>query len=647
MNKWILSVEFFSLVLILILLLNVSDKKWNRHPRHRLYQVCLWMSVWTVAMNILCTFTIAWVWHIPLWVNWLFNSAYFLMIVGLSSLIAYYIAGLIFEHVYNPRGLRMVGSVLGTMCALYALLLIYNVVSGVVFYFDGERVYHRGPLINAGYLVLGLEIILLIVCSVINRNSLSLSVRRVMRLLPPAVFLLTVYQLFFPDVLFNGGILVTGHIILLYNFQSRRLEQDDLTDVGTRSSFYQELSLRLAGCQQFQVIVVSLRRFHEINYRYGHQKGDTLLYEAASWLQRLHRDGAAFRLSNVSFCLLLPYENERETDRILDAVRRRFMSPWCMEETEIQLDCCFAELTHIDQTWNATDVVEFINYSLMEAAGQKNRLIRFDSSVFNRMEQRNRLLQLLHRAVQERRFQVWYQPIYNVETGAFVSAEALVRMWDENGKAVPPSLFIPLAEQSNLIGEISHLVLEQVCRLLGSGQLPADQTISVNLSMQQLTSDRLAEELQECLERYGANPRQLKLEITERVLTEEPVRMQQIMEKIARMGVEFYLDDFGTGYSNLSVVLGSRLSGIKLDQSLIRMYPDHKRSAAIVNTMLTLFHAIGCRVVAEGVETPRQAQALQEKGADWLQGYYYAKPMPEQSFAAFVRKSSVSVRERP
>lgn len=641
MDKWILSAEFFSLVLILILVLNFYEKKRKGYAERRLYQVCLWMSVGAIALNILCTFTIAWAWAVPLWVNLALNSGYFFAMVCLSSLTAYYIACLLFQHVYQPRGLRYFAGAVAAMCGLYFLLLVYNLRSGLLFFFDDQRLYHRGPLVNTGYLILGLELGALVVFSLRSWRSLSLPMRRVMKILPPTVALLTAYQLAFPEVLFNGGIIVAANIILLINFQSRRLEQDALTLVGSRASFYQDLSLRLAGDQQFQVVMVALRRFGEVNQRYGHRTGDAVLYEAALWLERLHPAGSAFRVGNVSFGLLVPYTGPAAADRLLDQVHRRFCAPWQLGEAEIRLECRFAELIRQQQDWNATDVMEFLNYSLSEAEGQKSGLVRFDSGVYRRMEQRTQLLRQMRRAVREDGFEVWYQPLRRCATGAFASAEALVRMRDEGGELVSPAVFIPLAEQNGLIEEISRIVLEKVCRLLGSGHLPRLEAISVNLSMEQLVSGNLAAELAGCLERYGVDPRQLKLEITERVLAEDAARMRAVMEQITAMGVEFCLDDFGTGYSNLSVVLGCSFGCVKLDHSLIRRYPDQERAACLVNTMLELFHSMGCQVVAEGVETARQAQALESQGADWLQGYYCARPMPEGDFVQLLQSQPV------
>lgn len=647
MIQWTMSVEFFCLIVVVILILNFYDRRWAGSGRSRLFLLCLWLSGATIALNIACVFTISQFHSLPLWVNLLLNSGYFAMVVGMSTAAAYYLLYLVLEHVYSVRCLRTLSAVLGALYLAYLALLLVNLRTGLIFYFDEAGYYCRGPLVNAGYGVMGAELGLLVLCALKYRRSMSQPMLRVMQLLPPVVVLLMVYQLLYPDVLFNGSIIVAADIILLLNFQSRRVEMDSLTCVGNRSSFYRELRLRLGGRQQFQVIAVSIRQFGAINQHYGQASGDALLYEAARWLDRAHRRGRAFRLGNVEFALLAPYTGMVAAGHLLDDVCSRFRQSWELGQDRFALDVRFAELICTDQDWSATDILDFLKYSISQADQREDHLVRFDEAVYRQMEQRRQTLLLMRRAVEEHRFEVWYQPVYRCAGGDFSSAEALLRLRDEQGALVPPSRFIPLAEETGMIGRLSWIVLEEACRLLGSGEIPWIRSVSINLSAQQFMSDELIDRIADCLRRYRLDPGCLKLEITERVLSEDMGRMHMMMDRLAALGVSFYLDDFGTGYSNLSGVLELPFDCIKLDHSLIAGYPDDEGSSAVVDTMLELFHAMGCQVVAEGVETQRQARAVIAKGADWIQGYYYARPMPQEELLAFLREREGVLAQTP
>ena len=638
MNKWFLSAELFSLIIIFILMLNFYERRWKGFPQRKLYQLCLLTSAGSILLNILCVYMIHLAWDLPLWVNLLCNSAYFLLIVTVSTIIAYYLMRLLYEHIYQQRQQRIFTGILLFLYLLFFALILYNLRSGVIFYFDEDRIYRRGPLINLGYGIMGVQLLMLIYVNVRNRKSISPAMRRVMRILPPIILLLTAYQLVYPDVLFNGGIIVAANIILLVNFQSRRVEQDTLTSSGNRKSFHQELSLRLGGRQHFQVIVIAIHQFASINHRYGHEKGDHLLYEIAMWLETLHPSGTSFRVGNVEFTLLVPYTGMVSSGKLLETVYQRFSKPWDMGDSSVILDTSFAELICTDQDWNATDIMEFLNFSLSLAKERKDRIVRFDESVYRTMEQRNQIIHQMQQSVRENLFQVWYQPIYHCASGKFLMAEALVRMQGADGTLVSPAIFIPLAEQHGLIAEISSIVLQNVSRLLAATAPEQLNVVSVNLSMQQFMSPSLIAELQALVEQYHFAPERMKLELTERVLSEDLPRMHRIMDELQQIGFGFSLDDFGTGYSNLSAVLDCSFSSIKMDKSLIQEYSDNNRFTFLVNAMMDLFHQMGCQVVAEGVETEAQAQALTSRGADWIQGFYYARPMPDTEFLQFLRE---------
>ena len=637
MLVWSISAELFSLILLLVLMLSFYEKRWSASPSSRIYSLCLWLSAGAILLNLLCVGTLSRPDLVPRWVNLLLNSGYFLLVVLLSTTIAYYLAYLVLEHVFDRRCMRWIVAALAVLFGVYLLLLLLNPLTGLIFSLDAHGVYRRGPGINLGYGVMALELALVLACAWRHRTSISTPLLHVMRILPPSVVLLTIYQITFPQILLNGSLIVLVDLLLLLNFQSRRVEVDSLTWVNNRSSFFQELTLRLAGRQQFQVITVSLRQFTYVNQHYGHENGDTLLVQAAAWLSALRPQGQAFRLGNVEFALLLPYTGAVAAQSALDAVYERFRQPWPIGNSQVVLESHFAELIHTDQDWDATDALEFLRYSGQVASRREDRLVCFDKATYLELEQRRHIMQLLHKAIREKSFQVWYQPIYHCATGEFSCAEALLRLRDEQGRLVPTDLFISIAEECGLLDEISWLVLDEVCELLGSGQAPQLRSVSINLSMQQFMSDTLLQRADASLRRFQVAPHRLKIEITERVLAQDLDRMRGMMADFSRMGVDFYLDDFGTGYSNLSTVLDLPFDCIKLDHGLTRGLPEHEHSRQMVRSMLQLFHNIGCQVVAEGVEEAAQAAALAQWGADWLQGYYLVHPLPPEELPAFLQ----------
>lgn len=639
MNKWYVSAELFSLILMVVLMLNYYERRWHGHPTRRIYSTCLGLSTGAIVLNIVCASTMQGSGSFPDGVHLLLNSIYFFTLVCVCSAMAYYMAQLLFEHKQDCKALRRYKWVLAIMTGSYFLLLLCNVWTGVVFAISDGR-YVRGPLINAGYVLMLVELGGLICLSILYRSSISAALRRVMMILPPTLLLLMAYQIFYPDVLFNGGIIVAANIILMFNLQNRRIEQDALTGAGNRHSFYQELQLQLGGEQKFQVLLVAIRQFNTVNVSYGHQQGDALLCQVTRWLQKQHRQGRVFRVTNLDLALLVPYTDEDAAQALYDRVRRRFDEPWTRGTTEITLRACFTELIWTGQAWNATDILEFLSYSISEAARREDRAISFGDAVYQQIEQRDRLLALLQSSIRQRQVEVWYQPIYRCSDGKFASAEALVRLRDDTGALVSPALFVPIAERYGLLDELTCLVLQEACRFLGSGALPEGFSVSVNLTMAQFLSDCLIERLSDCLRKNGCPIHRLKLEITEQTMAEDLELVARRVRRLTELGVVLCMDDFGTGYSNLSAVLGCGFPIIKLDQSLVAEYPDREQSVTIVDAMLKLFHTMGSQVVVEGVETEQQAKALTELGADWLQGFYYARPMTQPDLLALLDRET-------
>lgn len=640
MVKWSLAAELLAAMMIVVLMAYYREKKMAVTRKGKVYRSCLGLSLATVLLNAVCVYTIEHTEQVPRAVNLILNSAYFLVAVLTCSVIVLYLCYLILEHVYDKRHLRRAllcisGGTLG-----YLLLILWNLSSGVLFSFDPGGNYRRGPLNRIGYALMAAELLLLAVCYVQNRASVNRPMVKLMHTLPPLAIFLAAFQLAYPQVLLNGMMMAMADLILFISFQSSRIETDGLTGIGNRNSFFAELSLRVAGRQQFQIVLLSLQQFVTINQRFGHQRGDAFLYEVARYLDGLCRQARAFRFGNVEFAVVFPWRGETEATDNLQKLRERFQRNWRLGEVETRLTARFAELICTGQSWSPTQIIEGLEYGLRLAKAGPEDTVRFNERTAALLEKERMLVNIMRRSVLEQRFQVWYQPIYDCRSGAFTSAEALLRLQDYEGNMISPAEFIPLAEETGLIGELSWIVLEGTCRLLGSGRVPDLRSVSINLSMQQFVEQELISRIVDSLDRNGVSHDRLKVEITERVLLQDMDRMRTAMAEMASRDIHFYLDDFGTGYSNLSCVLDLPFECVKLDQSLVAEFPDDQRADLLVRTLVCLFHNMGLQVMAEGVEAVPQAETLARYGADWIQGYYYARPMPESELIPFLKEKN-------
>ncbi len=631
MKGWTLIPEYMALLLILVIMLFFYDKRQVHTFRRSTYWACLWLSTLTIVLNIASVYTIERAAQVPLWINMTLNSLYFWMTVLTCSAMAFYLFQRILEYVYDKHCLKRAVTGLSAVMIIYTGVILWNLVSGVVFSFDAQGNYQRGVFNRLGYLMLLIELIMLLICYIRNRKSVSADLVRVLQIIIPVVVAIALLQVtVMRSVLLNGTIMALADLIIFIGFQSRPIEQDSLTGAGSRKSFFDEVSLRTGSCQHYQVIVVALRNFSDISQKMGHKKGDDLLYQVARFLGGAHPEGRVYRISNVEFAVLLPWHSFQEQEELLQKIMFRFGQTWFLEKEPCEIPFYAAAITYQGQPWKAEQVLLYLEYALGLAKTENLPLVRFDDDVARRYQRREFLLDTMRRAIEDHRFQVWYQPIYHREKDGFGSAEALLRLTDYQGNAVSPGEFIPLAEEYDMIDALTWVVLEKTCALLGSGTVPGLEQVSVNISMRQFLQRDLLERVEQMLHRHNVAPERLKFEITERVLLEDMDYIRETMERMKNHRIGFYLDDFGTGYANFSSVLDLPFDVIKLDRSILSEHPEKPKAQMLPKVLIPFFHSLGHVVVSEGIETQEQAQWMLQCGADRLQGYYYARPVREE-----------------
>uniref|UniRef100_B8HQE3 Diguanylate phosphodiesterase n=1 Tax=Cyanothece sp. (strain PCC 7425 / ATCC 29141) TaxID=395961 RepID=B8HQE3_CYAP4 len=263
------------------------------------------------------------------------------------------------------------------------------------------------------------------------------------------------------------------------------------------------------------------------------------------------------------------------------------------------------------------------------------------------------ILERLQRALKQEEFQIYYQPIVEVDSLKVVGFEALVRWFHPEQGLIPPIEFIPTAEETGFILELDQWVLRRSCEQLMQWQKEFNNSslsISVNLSSQHLNKSDLVERVQDVLEATTLNPRCLKLEITEGAIGEQSEIACQILERLQQLNVGLNLDDFGTGYSSLSRLQDFPLNALKIDQAFVQRLGQTREAAEIVRTIIHLAYNMRMEVVAEGVENSEQLDILRSLGCQYVQGYYCYKPLSGQQTAAllsnqpgvFYRKSSIA-----
>ena len=630
---WSVLLELYSLVILLILFVRCYRYGQELTIPKNLEQFsrCLLLSISFILLDLLCMWTLDHTDVVPIRVNLVLNTLYFVLAIHLCTLYAQILFRDMLQHVYHEKCRTRARIGLTTITAIADGFIVVNLFTGILFWFDDAGRYHRGPLNRIQFLFLLAEIAMLAMCYIRNRSSISPQSIAVMRNAPAIAAILSIVQIFFPDILLNGTTCALISLIMFFSYCSHSQTQDGLTGLGNRMLFLDELTAQAGQPRQF--VQISLLNLADLNLYYGHITGDNLLYEVGNYLRRTHCQ--VFRTGSTTFTLMAPLTEK--ADDLVQTIQTRMQQDWVFGKDSCRVTFAMAEVRYPSLPQKVSQVVEELEYT-MQQARKKPPLIQFDETLRRELYQRDHLLEWMRRAIDENKFRVVYQPIYCCKRDTFCAAEALLRLDSESGQPISPEVFIPLAEETNLIGELTQVVLEDVCRVLNREDLPGLEAISVNLSMKQFSDPRLPEYISACLGRYGIPAHRLRLEITESFVLQNAYFAKKQMEALDRMGIRLYMDDFGTGYSNLSAVLQYPFTYIKLDRSLIAPLPDDDKAAIMVQTLLTLFQRMGKKVIAEGVESAAQADFLLKLGVNLIQGFYYARPTEPQGLLPYFRK---------
>lgn len=265
-----------------------------------------------------------------------------------------------------------------------------------------------------------------------------------------------------------------------------------------------------------------------------------------------------------------------------------------------------------------------------------------DEKLVQKLRDQNRIKELIDEALRQDRVEVFYQPFYNVRGFCFDVAEALVRIRTEDGKIVPPGEFIPIAEETGQIIPLGIRVFEKVCEFLARGEAAklGLKQVEVNISAAQFDYDNPAKFVMDMIERYGIEPSSINLEITETAAAKNRDIMLKNMNRLIEKGINFSLDDFGTGRSNIDYFVNMPVKNIKFDYSFTQGFFENDKTKYVLSGMMSILHKLGMNIVAEGIETEEQMKVMSELGIEFIQGYYFSRPIPEPEFLEFLKEKN-------
>ncbi|TXT25640.1 MAG: PAS/PAC sensor-containing diguanylate cyclase/phosphodiesterase [Gallionellaceae bacterium] len=425
---------------------------------------------------------------------------------------------------------------------------------------------------------------------------------------------------------------------------------DDLTGLPNRRLLMdrldQEVRKARRNSTQVALLFVDLDNFKEINDTFGHERGDKLLHETAQRIQACVREvDTVARLGGDEFTVVLPYiKSNREVDRVAQKVIDSLAVPFDLETDMGYVSASMGITVFPFDGESGAALLRNADQAMYDAKKLgKNRFSYYTSTMQQASQQRLHLSNELRAALLKGELEMYFQPIHDLRSGEVVKAEALIRWHRADGKHVGPDVFIGLAEEIGLIAEIGQFAFEQsVSQLKGWNEVfPHPVGVAVNLSPRQISGSRSNfSPWLELLQEQGVPATSITLEITEGTLLDDNHAVRDRLARLRDAGCSIALDDFGTGYSSLSYLKKMNVDFIKVDKSFVRDLAVDLNDFALVEAIIVMAHKLGIKVIAEGVETAEQRDILAQIGCDFVQGYYFARPMPAQDFINYLKANS-------
>ena len=429
---------------------------------------------------------------------------------------------------------------------------------------------------------------------------------------------------------------------------------DALTNLPNRMLLLDRIKQSLSSAERrnnlLAVAFIDIDHFKNINDSLGHHTGDKVLKTVAQRLSQLLRKGdTVARLGGDEFVITLPDINSSAD--VLQIVRKVLTSialPIATDDRELHLTGSIGIALYPEHGKDVDTLMRHADMAMYNAKQLgRNRHQMFIEHMNVQVQRRVKIEHEMRRALDNREFVLYYQPIVDMQSGAIAGAEALLRWPNPNGAWLSPAEFIPMAEECGLIVPLSEWVLGEACAQLqmwrenGLGLddftmavnlSPRDFTMAVNLSPRHFATAGLAAMVAGVIERSKIDPSWLHLEITEGLLMGMNESVRSNFEDLKQLGIKFSLDDFGTGYSSLGYLRRFAIHLLKIDRSFVNDLPGNADSVAIVTAIVALANSLGLTVIAEGIETEAQLELLQQLGCHQAQGYLFSHPIPAAEF---------------
>lgn len=470
-----------------------------------------------------------------------------------------------------------------------------------------------------------------------------------------AITVVSIVETCLATILFGGSIFV----LMVIKFSLRSLENlnliaqkerhnalhDSLTGLPNRLHFMSEVSAKVKQTVPFSVFVLDLNDFKQINDVVGHYYGDQLLIKLSQrMVKALPKDCFFSRVGGDEFILITDAVSHVDIEALTMLITDALIKPFNINDYNMNVGVSIGISLFPADAHEIAPLLQKADTAMYVSKRKQLSYMLYNESLDDDAHARLIISSKLNLALELNQFTLFYQPLLKEKITKTHHFEALLRWPQVDGSYIPPDKFIPLAEQNGLMREITYWVLMQIIEDLSVfAEHDIDVCIHINLSARDLQDDTLSKHLSELVRTGKLSPTQLVLEVTETAIMSDVSHARDILLQLSTQGFHISLDDFGTGFSSLSILRELPINQIKIDRSFVMDMHSGNTNNAIVRSIIFLAQNLGCSVVAEGVETQAMAEELIQLKCNYLQGYYYCRPLPLRSILPYCEEQGWQV----
>lgn len=526
--------------------------------------------------------------------------------------------------------------------------VITNVFTKKIFYIDENYHYVRGTHIYIVYACVFVNMLICLACLIQYRKLFPKDKFVALFSMIPIELCAVVIQWSYPNLMIE--MFANAVALFLVGTVAQRPEEmlDSVTSLGKFDAYAVNMKKNFANEKHVISIMINVSNFLTLQKILNFDGSNEMLQRIAQGLNTIDKElktGAElYYLDSGRFRYVIDEGHSHLVNEAAESINSYMKQSMKIGGLELNL------VTYIFVARCPEEIRDF--KTLIQVGGILHERYSYSGQVMyasdmveqDSLELSGKLNEIIDNAIANKRFEVYYQPIYFAEKGKFVSAEALLRLKDDQYGFISPEIFIPAAERSGAIHKIGDFVMEEVCHFIASEDFKklGMEYIEVNLSVAQCMQPDLAEKILEIMKRYGVPTDKINLEITETAANYAQDILMSNVRKLYSNGVKFSLDDYGTGYSNIERITLLPFALVKLDKTFVGSESDAKKCSIVQNT-IKMLKDIDMHIVIEGVETKQDLHRFTELKCDYIQGYYFSKPIPENEFVSFVMKRNAAV----